>query len=40
MNKFIRKIIEVNAEIQNDYSKLSHNAKIMVDNTRDEILKC
>lgn len=40
MNKFVRKIIEVNAEIQNDYSTLSHNAKIMVDNTRNEILKC
>lgn len=40
MNKLIRKMIEVNSEIQNDYSKLSHNTKIMVDNTRNEIFRC
>ena len=39
MTKLVEKIIKTNIEIQEDYNKLSPNAKIMADNARQYILR-
>lgn len=39
MTKLVEKIIKANIEIQEDYNKLSPNAKIMADNARQYILR-
>lgn len=40
MSKLIEKFIKTGIEIEEDYNKLSPNAKIMADNARQNALRC